>query len=60
MIVEKDDKITITCDKCGTSQTEPAESSNLAFYEAGWALRSNARKYAHTCINCKPKKKRRK
>jgi hypothetical protein len=55
----KDGNVTITCDKCGHSQTEKEGEHNDAFAREGWALYSNARKYKNRCRPCQPPKDRR-
>ncbi len=44
--------VKITCDKCGASQCELEPESNKKFFEAGWSLNTNARKYVHKCGKC--------
>ena len=51
--------VTITCDKCGHSQTAKEGEHNDAFMKEGWALYSNARKYKNRCRSCQPPKDRR-
>lgn len=58
-VTYQDGNVTITCDKCGHSQTEKDGKHNTAFSEAGWALYSNARKYKNRCRKCQPLKDRR-
>lgn len=49
---------TITCDKCGFEESADTDSYNDAFFESGWGLYMNARKYKHRCRDCQPVKDR--
>jgi hypothetical protein len=55
----KDCNVTITCDKCGHSQTEKEGPHNDRFSDAGWGLYPRAKKYIHKCRGCMPPKDRR-
>lgn len=52
-------KVTIECDKCHTTQTEPDNgATGKTFVNSGWGVNPNAKKYYHLCENCQPKKHR--
>lgn len=55
----KDGNVTITCDKCGHSQTEKEGQHNEGFFAVGWGLYPRAKKYTHKCRDCMPAKHRR-
>ena len=46
----------ITCDKCGTTDTATENNAGNVFFNLGWGLFPNAKKYQHLCIACIPKK----
>lgn len=51
--------VTITCDKCGESQSTNEIDYSKIFYINGWGLNRNAKKYFHLCHSCQssnPKK----
>jgi hypothetical protein len=58
MIIYKDDKKIIQCDKCGLWSKGRHEIADDKFYREGWSLNPNAKKYKHTCFNCNTIKKR--
>jgi hypothetical protein len=58
-VTYQDGNATITCDKCGHSQTEKEGEHNDVFSREGWALYSSARKYKNKCRSCQPPKDRR-
>lgn len=47
---------TITCDKCGRSDTAAEKNAGNVFYNLGWGMFPNAKKYIHYCPACIPKK----
>lgn len=49
---------TIICDKCGKEQTEPNGDHNKQFFDAGWTVNFNAKKYVHVCYDCKSSKQK--
>jgi len=58
MITNTDTSCTITCDKCGDTETAPIESYNEQFYNSNWVMSPNAKKYIHRCYNCLSKKEK--
>lgn len=46
---------TITCDKCGKTDTANESGAGDYFYSMGWVLK-DGRKYKHLCIDCLPAK----
>jgi len=58
MIETINEVTTITCDKCGTTQTASKEEYNKVFFQKGWAMNPNAKKYTHLCRNCQTKKQK--
>lgn len=52
----KDGKQTITCDKCGRSQSFSEERAGRLFFNLGWVANFRAKKYVHLCYGCQPKK----
>lgn len=58
MIENKNGLQTITCDKCGTSDSQTEDIAGLCFYRSGWSLKSNAKKYKHLCFKCQPAKQK--
>jgi hypothetical protein len=50
--------VRITCDKCGHSETSTVQDYNKDFWESGWAMSSNAKKYHHRCRDCQTVKER--
>lgn len=59
MITKGDKMTTITCDKCGHSESASNMVYNDVFFLSGWGLYMNARKYKHKCRKCQPPKDRR-
>lgn len=55
MIITNENTTTITCDKCGSSESANEDSYNDVFYNSGWAL-NRGRKYTHLCFSCLPAK----
>jgi hypothetical protein len=49
-VTYQDGNVTITCDKCGHSQTAKEGEHNDAFMHEGWAVYSNARKWKNHCM----------
>lgn len=47
--------VKIICDKCGRSQCELEPESNKKFFDAGWSVNPNAKKYVHKCGGCNGK-----
>lgn len=47
---------TITCDKCGATDSSLEKAAGEYFYSKGWVLNQNARKYTHRCRHCLTKK----
>lgn len=58
MIETTDWQTKITCDKCGTTQTEPTIGCGDKFYKNGWVLNSRAKKYFHRCYQCLSKEEK--
>lgn len=52
MVKTENDILTITCDKCGVSESHPTFIAQELFFENGWALFSRAKKYKHKCRRC--------
>ncbi len=50
--------VRITCDKCGHRETSTLQDYNNDFFESGWALCPNAKKYIHRCRDCQTPKER--
>lgn len=50
--------VRISCDKCGYVETSTVHSYNNDFWESGWALCPNAKKYIHRCRDCQTPKER--
>lgn len=50
--------VRITCDKCGVNCYSTKEQYNDDFFNAGWVLFRNAKKYHHVCRDCQTKKQR--
>lgn len=50
--------VKIICDKCGHSEKSTIQDYNNDFWESGWALCPNAKKYIHRCRNCQTPKER--
>ena len=50
--------IKIICDKCGHSEKSTLQDYNEDFFESGWALCPNAKKYIHRCRDCQTSKEK--
>lgn len=48
----------IICDKCGKKDSASTDISGQIFFEKGWGLQPNAKKYIHLCKNCQKSKQR--
>lgn len=59
MIKTTDGVTTITCDKCGALESEKEKHAGRVFFDAGWSMNQNAKKYVHLCYHCKTAKQRR-
>lgn len=57
MLTQREDQVTIECDKCHTKCTVSEKNYNSVFWDLGWVL-NKGRKYNHLCFGCLPKKKR--
>lgn len=49
-----DHSATISCDKCGKTETADLFTYNDAFFQSGWGLYPRARKHKHKCRSCQP------
>jgi thymidine kinase len=49
---------TITCDKCGATDYATTGNAGKVFFNSGWALFPNAKKYVQVCYNCLSKKQK--
>lgn len=58
MIQTENNTETITCDKCGCSDSQPLPIAGKVFYQKGWTVNPRAKKYIHKCYTCKSKKQR--
>lgn len=45
----------ITCDKCGEKQSAICGEAGKVFFESGWSLNRDAKKYVHKCGKCNGK-----
>jgi len=52
MIKHHNGYVTIICDRCGIKQTEDSKDHNERFFNSGWGLNTNAKKYINQCYRC--------
>jgi len=58
MLIEKEDITEIICDKCGKRSSSIKTTANNNFYNEGWVINPNGRKYKHICFDCQNKKQK--